>query len=113
MIKKILYPIIVQPISIYIISLIINGLEVSTLESLIRVSILLSILDITLKPLLKILSFPITIFTLGLSKFIVNGIVFYLAFNLIHGVHIDNVGIAIVSSILLSVISVLIESILK
>lgn len=112
MIKKILLPVITQALSIYIISLVMNNIRVGTLESLILVSVMLSILNITLKPILKILAFPITLLTLGLTRFVVNGIVLYVAFSLAPSAYIDRIGTAIISSILISIVNTLLDIVL-
>lgn len=77
------------------------------------VSIMLSILNITLKPILKILSLPITLLTLGLSRFIINGVVLYATFMLVPNVHINGIGTAIVSSVLISIVNTLSDIILN
>lgn len=112
MIKKIFLPIITQATSMYIISLIMNNIHINTLESLIKLTVIFSILNITLKPILKILSLPITLLTLGLSRLIINGVVLYVAFTLVSDAYINGIGTAIVASILISIVNTLLDIIL-
>ena len=70
----------------------------------------LAILNSTLKPILKILAFPLTCLTLGLFSFVINAAVLYLAASLDLGFTITGSGInaflaALVGSILISCIN--------
>ena len=112
MLKKITLPIITQVLSIYLISLIMDKVYIGSLEGLLVVSAFLSVLNITLKPILKLITFPITLLTLGLFKLIINGVVLYIAFLLAPNAYIHGLGAAIVSSVLIVIASTILDSIL-
>lgn len=103
MLKQFLINIILGALSIYIVSLGVNSIYIMSITSLILLSIVLGLLNSTIKPLLKILSLPITIVTLGLFSLVINAIVLKIAFAIVPGVHLEGFLPAIWASILLSI----------
>lgn len=61
------------------------------LLTLIKVSLILTIFEIILKPLLKILLLPINIITLGLFRIIINTLGFYLAIFLLSDFRVNSI----------------------
>jgi len=55
------------------------GIYIDGFTSALMLSLLLSILNWTVKPVLSIFSFPLTLLTLGLFKLVINGIVLSIA----------------------------------
>lgn len=73
----------------------------------------LSVFNTFLKPLLVILTIPITIFTMGLFLLIINGLIILLADYLVKGVHIEYglIG-ALGFSLLLSITNAIVDTLL-
>ena len=61
----------------------------------------LSVINTILKPVLIVLSLPAIVITLGLFMLIVNGLLVYLAVNIVPGINIDFLG-AILAGIVVS-----------
>ena len=77
-------------------------------------SFILAILNIFVKPILIILTLPITILTFGLFLIVINAITLMLAQALIGpSFVIDGFGVAIIASIVISLISMLLNSLVK
>ena len=70
-------------------------------DTILVLSLVITLLDISVRPLLQILAIPVTIVTLGLFYFVVNGFVLYLAFSLTNGAKIKGFPTAIWMSIVL------------
>lgn len=68
-------------------------------------SLVLAFLNAILKPILIILTLPITIFTLGIFLLVINVLIILLADKMVDGIHIDGFLWAFIFGILLSVIS--------
>ncbi len=66
----------------------IPGIEVKSTSDLFFFGLVVGILNAIVRPVLTILTLPITIFTLGLFTFVVNAFVFWLASEISYGVHI-------------------------
>jgi len=77
------------------------------------VAIVLSLLNFIVKPILVILTLPVTILTLGLFLLIINAIIILLADNLIEGFSVDGIWWALLFSLLLSFLQSILFSILK
>lgn len=99
---------------------VVPGIEVSSAtESWVGVavfSLFLALLNMSVKPILQILSLPITCLTLGFFYLVVNTLMIYLASWLADslfgaGIVIDSFGSAFVASIVISVVSAILGSI--
>jgi putative membrane protein len=62
------------------------------------------------RPVLVVLTLPVTIVTLGLFLFVINALMFWAASGLLAGFHVNGFLAALVGSLLYSVLSLLIES---
>jgi len=71
---------------------------------------LLWLIDLTIKPVLKILSIPIGCLTLGLSNLLINIGAVWLAVEIMPGIHIDGFWVLLIASLLVSISSSLLYS---
>lgn len=110
--KKISLFLVVNAISLYIVSNLIDSMYIGSLKSLLVLTIIFGILNLTIKPILNFFSFPITFLTLGLFYLVINGFVLKLAFMLVSNVYLYGFFSAIIASILLSIVNSVLYSIL-
>ena len=80
-------------------------------------ALFLSLIDISIKPLLQLLSLPVTVLTLGIFYIVVNTLLLYIAAWLANGIFqvgfvIDGFGWAFLASIVISIVSALLNGIL-
>ncbi len=66
---------------------------------------LLGIVNTVLRPVLVFLTFPITVVTLGLFLFIINGLMLWLVSALVRGFYVSGFWGAVFGSILISIVS--------
>ncbi|PKK38787.1 hypothetical protein ABB02_01920 [Clostridiaceae bacterium JG1575] len=83
---------------------------VKSLGTAIGAALVLGILNATIKPILKFLSFPINILTLGLFSLVINGAMVSLMAKFMPGVRVSSFGSAILVAIILSIIHSLVQS---
>lgn len=76
-------------------------------------ALVLGILNVTIKPILHILSFPITLLTLGLFSFVINGIIISLLARLMSGMEVSGFLSALLVAIVISVIQSILHSFTK
>ena len=77
-------------------------------------SFILSILNIIVKPILILLTLPITVVTFGLFLFVINAITLMIAQWLIgNSFVIDGFGIALIASIIISILNILLNQLVK
>lgn len=75
----------VTPLALLLAAAFIPGVAVESLYTAVVVAVLLAIINITLRPLLLLLTFPITILTLGLFIFIINTLMLLLVASFVDG----------------------------
>lgn len=110
--KKISLFIVVNAISLYLVSLLMDSMYIGSFSGLLILTLIFGALNLTIKPLLQFFSLPITFLTLGLFSLVVNGVVLKLAFSLVPGVHLYGFLSAIGASILLSIANTIIYNVL-
>lgn len=80
-----------------------SGIHVDSFYTSIIVAIVLSLLNLFVKPILILFTLPITIVTLGLFLLIVNAIIIQLCDWMVDGFNVQSLWSAIIFSILLSI----------
>lgn len=89
------------------------GIHVSTFWTALLVALVLSFLNLFLKPLMVILTIPFTIDTFGLFLLVINAIIIMIAGSWVTGFTVDGFWWAMLFSVILSVISSLLESLVR
>ena len=72
----------------------------------------LGALNLVLRPVLILLTLPVTVLTLGLFLFVVNALVFWAAASLISGLDVRGFGAALLGSLIYSTLQLAIEFVL-
>ncbi len=88
---------------------IVSGVQVDGIGTALLAAFLLGILNVTLKPLLILLTLPLTLLTLGFFLLIVNALVFQFAAGLLPGLHVASFGSAFLASLMVSFVSWLLQ----
>jgi putative membrane protein len=86
------------------------GIHIDTFWTAIILALVLAILNAIVKPILVLLTLPITIVTFGLFLFVINAIIILIAGSFIRGFSVDGFWWALLFSLLLSVITSLLFS---
>ena len=84
---------------------VLRGIHIDTFWTAIVFAVVLAILNIFIKPLIILLTLPVTILTLGLFLFIINALVVLLASRFVDGISIANFGWALLFSLILSIVT--------
>jgi putative membrane protein len=100
-------------VAVFILAHILNGVTVDGYLGAVIVAVVLSVLNLLVKPILVILTLPITILTLGLFLLVINALIILLADKLIDGFAVHSFWTALLFSILLSLLQSLLQSFLK
>lgn len=83
--------------------------EINKLITAFLVAVVLAFLNTIVKPILTILSLPITVFTLGLFLLVINAFIILFADKLVDGFKVDGFWTALWFSLVLSVITGILE----
>jgi len=102
---KFIMRIIVTSVIAFGLSYILKGIKIDSFWTAIILAVVLAVLNALLKPILIILTLPITIITLGLFLFVINAGIILLADNFIDGFTVDGFWWALLFSLLLSIVT--------
>jgi putative membrane protein len=100
-------------------ALVLNGVlarELVTVDDVLAAlvfAIVLGILNALVRPILLLLTCPITLLTLGLFVFVINAVVFELAAALVGSVHVDGFLGALLGSLVVTVCSTVADQLLE
>ncbi|MCO4294713.1 phage holin family protein [Solitalea sp. MAHUQ-68] len=86
-------------------SYILPGVHINSFATALILAVVLGILNAVVKPILVILTFPITILTLGLFMLVINFLIIYFAERVVEGFSVDGFWWAIIFSFLLSLVT--------
>jgi len=87
-----------------------NGVQVTSYTSALLAAAVIGLLNMFVRPVLVVLTLPVTIVTLGLFLFVINALLFWAASGLLSGFHVNSFFAALVGSLIYSLLGVLIES---
>lgn len=101
----ILAKLIVSTLAVFVTAYIMPGVHIDNMITAICVAVVLGLLNALLKPILVILTIPITILTLGLFLLVINAAMVLLTSDFVGGFKVDGFFYALLFSIVLSVIT--------
>ncbi len=97
--------ILVTALALLLVARFVPGVTIDGLYTAIIAALILGLLNLTVKPVLVILTLPISIITLGLFMFVINAGIFMFAASFIEGFDVQNFWTALVASFIVSVVS--------
>ena len=100
--QKWLIRIVVCAVNVFILAYILPGIEIKDMLTAVIVAAILSLLDAIVKPLLVLLTLPVTILTLGLFLFVINSGIILIDAYFVHGFEVDSFWHALLFGALLS-----------
>jgi putative membrane protein len=89
------------------------GIHINSFWTALVLALVLAFLNAIIKPILVILTLPLTIFTFGLFLFVINALIILLAGEFIDGFKVDGFWWALLFSLLLSIISSILRPLIK
>jgi putative membrane protein len=87
-----------------------TGVQVTSFTSALIAAAVIGLLNMVVRPVLVVLTLPVTIVTLGLFLFIINALMFWSASGLLNGFHVNGFAAALIGSLIYSLLGVVIES---
>src|SRR5438445_7354408 len=92
-------------IALFIVATVVPGFHYQSLVTLAIAALILGLLNAIVRPILFLLTLPLTVVTLGLFLIVLNGIMLELTAWLVSGFKVDSFGWACVGAIVLGLIS--------
>jgi putative membrane protein len=97
--------IVISAVVAFGLSYILSGVHIQSFVTALVLAVVLGLLNILVKPILIILTLPITLFTFGLFLFVINALIILLAAKFVNGFRVDGFWWALLFSLLLSILT--------
>jgi putative membrane protein len=98
---------IVNAAALLLVAYLYPGVQVAGFGSALAAALVLGLVNAVIRPILVILTLPVTVLTLGLFLFVINALLFWLAATIVGGFAVNGFGSALLGSILYSIITLL------
>jgi putative membrane protein len=97
--------VVVNTLAIVLAAKLVPGIEVDSVLAAVAAGLLLGLVNAVVRPVLVVLTFPITLVTLGLFLLILNGLCFWLVAAVVKGFHVSGFWSAVLGALVVSVVS--------
>ena len=87
-----------------------SGVQVSSFPSALIAAAVIGLLNMIVRPVLVVLTLPVTIVTLGLFLFVINALMFWAASGLLNGFAVAGFAAALIGSLIYSLLNLVIEA---
>ncbi len=87
-----------------------SGVQIHSYSAALIAALVIGLFNMILRPVLVVLTLPVTIISLGLFLFVINALMFWAAAGMLDGFHVDGFGAALLGSLIYSAFGVLIDS---
>ncbi len=104
---------VVNALAVYITAKLLEGVQIDGFVTALLVSLVLGIVNALIKPIVLLLTLPINLLTLGLFTWVINALMILIAQSLVDGFRVASFGWALLFSLVLSVISSLLQNLVK
>ena len=90
-----------------------TGVEVKTFAAAMIAALVIGLFNTIVRPILVVLTLPVTVVTLGLFLFVINALMFWAAASVLDGFHVEGFVAALIGSLIYTALGVVIESALE
>lgn len=95
--------------ALLIVARLVGGVHVSGFGAALIGALVLGLVNAIVRPIMILLTLPITLLTLGLFLFVINALMLWLVAALVPGIRISGFGAALLGSLLLTLLNLLID----
>ena len=92
-------------VALLVVSYIVPGFVITSFWSALAAALILGLVNILVRPILLLISLPVTIITLGLFSFVVNALMLELVASVVKGFDISGFRVALLAAIVLAIIN--------
>ena len=85
------------------------GVTIKSFGSAMIAAFVLGLFNTLLRPILVLLTLPVTVVTLGLFLFVINALMFYFAASVLNGFHVNGFTAALIGSLIYSLCGMVID----
>jgi putative membrane protein len=100
-------------VALLVVSQLVPGFTVQGLGPALVAALVIGLLNATLGLLLKIITFPLSILTLGIFLLVINGLMILVASSVVRGFHVRGLGPAFWGAVVLALLGMVIRAVTK
>jgi putative membrane protein len=89
------------------------GVVVGSFGAAMMAALVIGLFNMVLRPVLVLLTLPVTLVTLGLFLFVINALMFWAASGVLTGFHVRDFGAALLGSLIYSALGMVIDSVFE
>ncbi len=97
--------VLINAAAIYVATTLVSGFRVSTTATLLLAALVLAVINTAVRPIMVVLTLPLTVLSLGLFLLVLNAICLWLVTVLVPGVEVRSFGAAFLSALIISIVS--------
>ena len=90
-----------------------GGVSVASFGTAMIAALVIGLLNMLVRPVLVVLTIPVTFVTLGLFLFVINALMFWAASGVLSGFHVNGFWAALIGSLIYSALRLLIDAVLQ
>lgn len=90
-----------------------TGVQVTSFGSALIAALVIGLFNSVLRPVLVVLTLPVTLVTVGLFLFVINALMFWAAAGILDGFQVRGFGAALLGSLIYSALGIVIDSALE
>lgn len=100
---KIILKILITVAALFVAEALIAGIEVESFYIALIVALILGVVNLTIRPILTVLTFPISLLTLGLFSFVINGFLLWFIASFVDGFSVSGFWVAVLGAFVISI----------
>lgn len=101
----------ITTLAVLVVPYVISGVRVEGLGTALAAGAILGVLNAVVRPVLILLTLPLTVVTIGLFIFVINALLFEFAAAIVPGMHVASFWSALFASIVVSIVSWILNSV--
>ena len=90
-----------------------SGVQIKSYTAALIAALVIGLFNAVLRPILVVLTLPVTVVTLGLFLFVINALMFWSAAGILEGFHVSGFAVALIGSLIYSLLGIVIDSLLQ
>jgi putative membrane protein len=110
---KILFRLLLNAGALLALPSLVSGIEVNSFYIALISALIMGVINISIRPLIKILTLPISILTLGLFALVINAFFFWFVATFVDGFNVEGFLAAFLGALIMSIVSWLGNQFLK
>ena len=95
----------VNAVALLAVPYLLHSVQVDSFGAAMIAALILGLVNTLVRPVLVVLTLPVTVLSLGLFIFIINGLMFWVVAHLVNGFHVAGFGSAVGGALLYSIVS--------